>query len=71
MASWIRALLTSTLLAFCTATPSAHAAPAPIVFDFEDGLKGWELHGSAQRVPTNWTTESFSVTKAIQTALRS
>ena len=24
----------------------------PIVFDFEDGLQGWELHGSAQRVQT-------------------
>ena len=37
----------------------AHAAPAPIVFDFEDGLQGWELHGSPQRVQTkvlggNW-----------------
>ncbi len=52
MASWIRAVLTSTLLAFCIATPSAQAAPAPIVFDFEDGLQGWELHGSAQRVQT-------------------
>ncbi len=30
----------------------AHAAPAPIVFDFEDGLQGWELSGSAQRVQT-------------------
>ncbi len=29
-----------------------HAAPAPIVFDFEDGLQGWELSGSAQRVQT-------------------
>ncbi len=28
------------------------AAPAPIVFDFEDGLQGWELSGSAQRVQT-------------------
>ena len=37
------------LLAF--ALP-AHAAPAPIVFDFEDGLQGWELNGSAQRVQT-------------------
>ncbi len=52
MASWIRAVLTSTLLAFCIATPSARAAPAPIVFDFEDGLQGWELHGSATRVQT-------------------
>ena len=30
----------------------AYAAPAPIVFDFEDGLQGWELSGSAQRVQT-------------------
>ena len=30
----------------------AEAAPAPIVFDFEDGLQGWELLGSAQRVQT-------------------
>jgi len=28
------------------------AASAPIVFDFEDGLQGWELSGSAQRVQT-------------------
>ena len=30
----------------------AHAAPAPIVFDFEDGLQGWTLGGSAQRIQT-------------------
>ncbi len=30
----------------------AQAAPAPIVFDFEDGLQGWELGGAAQRVQT-------------------
>ncbi len=30
----------------------AQAAPAPIVFDFEDGLQGWTLGGSAQRVQT-------------------
>ncbi len=52
MASWIRALLTSTLLAFCIETPPAQAAPAPIVFDFEDGLHGGELSGTAQRVQT-------------------
>ena len=52
MASWIRALLTSTLLAFCIATPSAQAASAPIVFDFEDGLQGWAIFGSPQRVQT-------------------
>ncbi len=28
------------------------ATSAPIVFDFEDGLQGWELSGSAQRVQT-------------------
>ena len=28
------------------------AAPAPIVFDFEDGLHGGELEGTAQRVQT-------------------
>ncbi len=30
----------------------AQAAPAPIVFDFEDGLQGWELQGAATRVQT-------------------
>jgi hypothetical protein len=34
---------------FAAASP---AGAAPIVFDFEDGLQGWELHGSAQRVQT-------------------
>jgi hypothetical protein len=28
------------------------AAAAPVVFDFEDGLQGWELHGAATRVQT-------------------
>ena len=28
------------------------AAPAPIVFDFEDGLQGWRLGGTVQRVQT-------------------
>ncbi len=28
------------------------AAPAPIVFDFEDGLQGWTLVLAAQRVQT-------------------
>ena len=33
--------------------PSASRATLePIIFDFEDGLQGWELHGSAQRVQT-------------------
>jgi hypothetical protein len=31
---------------------SSPAAPAPIVFDFEDGLQGWELHGATARVQT-------------------
>jgi hypothetical protein len=31
---------------------STPVAPSPLVFDFEDGLQGWELHGSAQRVQT-------------------
>ena len=30
----------------------AYAAPAPIVFDFEDGLQGWTLVLAAQRVQT-------------------
>ncbi len=30
----------------------ARAAPAPIVFDFEDGLQGWTIRGSPQRVQT-------------------
>ncbi len=30
----------------------AQAAPAPIVFDFEAGLQGWELGRTAQRVQT-------------------
>jgi hypothetical protein len=31
---------------------AAPAGAAPIVFDFEDGLQGWELHGAATRVQT-------------------
>ncbi len=45
-------LIRSALLALYLATPPAQAAPAPIVFDFEDGLQGWTLGGSAQRVQT-------------------
>ena len=30
----------------------AQAAPEPIVFDFKDGLQGWELYGAATRVQT-------------------
>ncbi len=40
------------LLLLLNCSPIAQAAPAPIVFDFEDGLQGWELGGSAQRVQT-------------------
>ena len=40
------------LVLLLNCSPIARAAPAPIVFDFEDGLQGWELHGSATRVQT-------------------
>ncbi|TDJ10010.1 MAG: PEP-CTERM sorting domain-containing protein [Deltaproteobacteria bacterium] len=46
-ASAISALITLLGLAL-----PGEAASAPIVFDFEDGLQGWELSGSAQRVQT-------------------
>ena len=47
---WVRFLLVLTCAVLCSAR--AQAAPAPIVFDFEDGLQGWELNGWAQRVQT-------------------
>ncbi len=47
---WVRFRLVLTCAVLCSAR--AQAAPAPIVFDFEDGLQGWELQGSAQRVQT-------------------
>ncbi len=37
------------------------AAPAPIVFDFEDGLQGWELHGAATRVQTQVLGGEWSI----------
>ena len=40
------------LIALLSLALPAGAAPEPIVFDFEDGLQGWALHGSAQRVQT-------------------
>jgi len=46
---WI-ILVAVTLLNYSAA---AHASPEPIVFDFEDGLQGWTLGGSAQRVQTD------------------
>jgi len=47
-----RAPATSALIALLSLALPVHAAPEPIVFDFEDGLQGWELGGSAQRVQT-------------------
>ncbi len=40
------------LACFLICSMRAEAAPAPIVFDFEDGLQGWELQGAATRVQT-------------------
>ncbi len=48
-AAMFRALALVVLLGLA---PPVQAAPAPIVFDFEDGLQGWELHGATQRVQT-------------------
>ncbi len=48
----LRAPAFSALIVLLGLALPAEAAPAPIVFDFEDGLQGWELHGSAQRVQT-------------------
>ncbi len=45
---WLTVLVGAALLAAQTSL----AAAAPIVFDFEDGLQGWELRGAAQRVQT-------------------
>ena len=47
-----RAPAISALIALLALALPAHAAPAPIVFDFEDGLQGWELVLAAQRVQT-------------------
>jgi hypothetical protein len=46
-----RSLACSVLFAFVLVTPGS-AKATPIVFDFEDGLQGWTLEGSAQRVST-------------------
>ena len=46
----MRAAVVASVLLFAS---TATAMPVePIVFDFEDGLQGWELSGSAQRVQT-------------------
>jgi hypothetical protein len=45
---WLTVLVSAALLVAQTSL----AAAAPIVFDFEDGLQGWELHGAATRVQT-------------------
>ena len=45
---WLTVLVGAALLA----VQASPAAAAPIVFDFEDGLQGWTLGGSAQRVQT-------------------
>ncbi len=48
----LRAPAFSALIVLLGLALPAEAAPAPIVFDFEDGLQGWTLGGSAQRVQT-------------------
>ena len=48
MASRFTALIAATYIVLGSVT--VQAASEPIVFDFEDGLQGWELEGSAQRV---------------------
>ena len=50
--SRLRAPAISALFALLGLALPVHAAPAPIVFDFEDGLQGWELQGAATRVQT-------------------
>ena len=47
MIGWTVTLVLAVVL---LAPTPAHAGT--IVFDFEDGLQGWELFGSAQRVQT-------------------
>ncbi len=49
---WSRTHTLFILLAVLSLPIRVGAAPAPIVFDFEDGLQGWTLGGSAQRVQT-------------------
>jgi hypothetical protein len=37
------------------------ASATPIVFSFEDGLQGWELDGSAQRIQTQVLGEEWAI----------
>ena len=39
----------------------AYGAPDPIVFDFEDGLQGWTLEGSTQRVQTHLLSGQWAI----------
>ncbi len=48
-AAMVRALA---LVALLSLALPVQAAPALIVFDFEDGLQGWTVEGSPQRVQT-------------------
>ncbi len=48
----LRAPAISALIVLLGLALPVQAAPAPIVFDFEDGLQGWEVHASARRVQT-------------------
>ncbi len=48
----LRAPAISALIVLLGLALPVQAAPAPIVFDFEDGVQGWELQGAATRVQT-------------------
>lgn len=52
VARFTRALSLVLLGGVASAQFASSARATPIVFDFEDGLQGWTLHGSAQRVNT-------------------
>jgi len=57
--AWLRFLLLLACFVLCSLR--AQAAPEPIVFDFEDGLQGWTLDGSAQRVQTGLLGGSWAI----------
>jgi len=46
-------LLAPCILALLSFAVPVHAAPEPIVFDFEDGLQGWSFRGFVSRTQTN------------------